>query len=51
MKVAQLFKYYNFGLRNIFKFCLHFKFHIWGTFKDLNHFKITPNFVCKLEKL
>ena len=40
MKVAQLFKYYNFDLRNIFKFCLHFEFHIWGTFKDLNHFKI-----------
>ena len=51
MKVAQLFKLYNFASMNIFKFCLHFEIWIWGAFEYLNHFKITPNFICKLEKL
>ena len=51
MKVAQLFKLYNFALMNIFKFFLHFEIWIWGAFEHLNHFKITPNFICKLEKL
>ena len=50
MKLAQLFKLYNFASRNIFKFCLHFEIWIWGAFEYLNHFKITPNFICKLEK-
>ena len=37
--------------KKLFQILPHFEFHIWGTFKDLNHSKITPNFVCKLEKL
>ena len=49
MKVAQLFKLYNFASRNIFKFYLHFEIWIWGAFEHLNHFKITPNFIWNLK--
>jgi hypothetical protein len=55
MKVAQLFVLYNFHVDHFSKFQMDFEFGglIWkrGHFSEICIFKITLNFVLKLQKL
>ena len=51
MKVAQFDLLYNFVNWTNSQFCLHFKFYFWTKFGVFCNFKITLNFILKLENL